>query len=111
MVATREIKHREVILAVPLSWCISVERVKYGFRQPHCGKPESTDQLTKLGELIDQEPNLFSREENTDADNLVLTLFLMEQTIKAKGSRWHSFVSILNPIDETTDQVIESQEQ
>ena len=38
--ATREIKHREVILAVPLNLCISVDRIKYGFNQQHCGKPD-----------------------------------------------------------------------
>ena len=32
-VATRDIAHREVILAIPLSLCISSDQIKHGFKR------------------------------------------------------------------------------
>ena len=110
-VATRDIKHREVILAVPLSLCITVDQVKYGFKRPNCAKSEGILKLTELGKLIETCPTLFSQSEQEDAENLVLTLFLMVETSKGKASRWYPYLQILNPIDELTDEPIREQAQ
>ena len=63
-VATKDILHREVILAVPLNLCISTDQIKYGFKRKHCGKPDATWKLTQLGQLIESFPQLFSEEFN-----------------------------------------------
>jgi hypothetical protein len=54
-------------------------------------------------------PALFSLQEQEDAENLTLTLFLMVETAKGKASRWYPFLQILNPLDEITDDPILSQ--
>ena len=52
-VAIKEIKHREIVLAVPLNMCISVDQIKYGFSRPHSGKPDNSFKPTELGLLMD----------------------------------------------------------
>lgn len=91
--------------------CISVNQIKFGFIRPHCGSPDSRFQLTPLGALIESDPSLFSKDEQEDADNLILTLFLMVEASKGKASRWYPFLSILNPVDEATNEPIIGQEQ
>lgn len=56
-------------------------------------------------------PALFSLEEQEDAENLALTLFLMVETAKGKASRWYPYLQILNPVDELTDEPLEDQAQ
>ena len=102
-VCTNPIKHREVIREVPWSLCITVDQIKYGWKRPHCGPPDASFKLTELGSLIESEPLLFSKEEQEDAEILALTLFLMVEIAKGKGSRWFPFLQILNEVDEQTD--------
>jgi hypothetical protein len=60
---------------------------------------------------MESDPALFSKDEQEDAENLALTLFLMVESIKGKASSWHPFISILNPVDEASDQPIMGLEQ
>ena len=70
-----------------------------------------TFKLTELGTLIESEPDLFSKEEQEDAEILAITLFLMVETAKGKGSRWFPFLQILNEVDELSNEVVESSMQ
>ena len=74
MAATRDIKHREAILAVPTSLLLSTKMVK------------QDEELYDL--MMDGCPSLFSPDECDDADVLQLTLLLMLEKVKGKNSKW-----------------------
>ena len=78
VVAKKDIKHREAIMAVPYSMLLSVKHI-------------SKD----LKELMNDCPSLFSTEETTDAEALRLTLFLMSEAKKGLKSGLSPYLDIL----------------
>jgi hypothetical protein len=54
---------------------------------------------------------LFSEADQDDAEQLIITLYLMIETFKGRKSRWFPFLSILNPVDEATNEPVEGAEQ
>ena len=78
VVAKKDIKHREAIMAVPYNMLLSVKNI-------------SND----LKALMDDCPSLFSIKETTDAESLRLTLFLMSETNKGLKSGMSPYLDIL----------------
>ena len=76
VVAKRDIKHREAILAVPFSLLIS--RKTFKVEEP------------ELYEYVIKEcPDLFNKEECYDYEQLLITVYLMNEWSKGKASKWY----------------------
>ena len=77
--ASRDIKHREAILAVPFSLLIS----------PRTFQEEEAE----LFEFVQREaPDLFDDKEQLDQEQLLITFFLMHEWTKGKQSKWYAAI-------------------
>ena len=78
--AKRDIKHREAILACPFSLLISRKSFK-------ADEPE-------LYEYVIREcPDLFKKTECYDYEQLLITVYLMNEWSKGKASKWYPVIS------------------
>ena len=77
--AKRDIPHRQAFLAIPFEMIISPDTLKQE-------EPELYEYVTE------QAPDLFDLEEQDDAEQLLMTFFLMNEWTKGKESKWYPYL-------------------
>ena len=78
--ALKDIQHREAFCKVPFKCLLSVY---------------SANQDPELGPVIRANPELFSEDEEDDAESLVLVLMILREMQKGSGSFWKPYFDVL----------------